>query len=75
MAVIEMLEVDPRRGRRRHASSSRAAKIKASGERLMGFGHRVYKNYDPRAKIIKTSLLRGARPASASRTTAARHRA
>jgi citrate synthase len=24
------------------------------GTRLMGFGHRVYKNYDPRAKIIKT---------------------
>jgi len=24
------------------------------GGRLMGFGHRVYKNYDPRAKIIKT---------------------
>ena len=24
-----------------------------SGFRLMGFGHRVYKNYDPRAKIIK----------------------
>jgi citrate synthase len=24
-----------------------------SGSRLMGFGHRVYKNYDPRAKIIK----------------------
>ncbi len=24
-----------------------------SGRRLMGFGHRVYKNYDPRAKIIK----------------------
>src|SRR5205807_7334468 len=23
------------------------------GVRLMGFGHRVYKNYDPRAKIIK----------------------
>jgi len=23
------------------------------GEKLMGFGHRVYKNYDPRAKIIK----------------------
>lgn len=21
---------------------------------LMGFGHRVYKNYDPRAKIVKT---------------------
>jgi citrate synthase len=24
-----------------------------SGKRLMGFGHRVYKNYDPRAKVIK----------------------
>jgi citrate synthase len=30
-----------------------AAKDKASGKKLMGFGHRVYKNYDPRAKIIK----------------------
>ena len=29
------------------------AKDKDSGFRLMGFGHRVYKNYDPRAKIIK----------------------
>jgi len=29
------------------------AKKKDSGFRLMGFGHRVYKNYDPRAKIIK----------------------
>jgi citrate synthase len=29
------------------------AKDKASGFRLMGFGHRVYKNYDPRAKVIK----------------------
>jgi len=30
--------------------------VKTSGGevRLMGFGHRVYKNYDPRAKIIKT---------------------
>ncbi|MAD80162.1 MAG: citrate synthase [Pirellulaceae bacterium] len=31
------------------------AKDKTSGFRLMGFGHRVYKNYDPRAKIIKTA--------------------
>jgi citrate synthase len=30
-----------------------AAKDKKSGHKLMGFGHRVYKNYDPRAKIIK----------------------
>ena len=29
------------------------AKDKASGFRLMGFGHRVYKNFDPRATILK----------------------
>ena len=29
------------------------AGVKEGNERLMGFGHRVYKNYDPRAKIIK----------------------
>jgi citrate synthase len=28
-------------------------RVKAQEVRLMGFGHRVYKNYDPRAKIIK----------------------
>jgi citrate synthase len=27
--------------------------VKGGGERLMGFGHRVYKNYDPRARLIK----------------------
>jgi len=27
--------------------------VKQGRERLMGFGHRVYKNYDPRAKVIK----------------------
>jgi citrate synthase len=27
--------------------------VKAGKERLMGFGHRIYKNYDPRAKVIK----------------------
>ncbi len=30
--------------------------VKAGRERLMGFGHRVYKNYDPRARIIKKHL-------------------
>jgi citrate synthase len=30
-------------------------KNKEDGVRLMGFGHRVYKNYDPRAKIIKAT--------------------
>jgi citrate synthase len=53
-AVIEMLQ---------HIHDSRAdlneyvaqAKDKSSHARLMGFGHRVYKNYDPRAKIIKAA--------------------
>jgi citrate synthase len=31
----------------------RKAKDKNSGVRLMGFGHRVYKNYDPRAKLMR----------------------
>ncbi len=31
------------------------AKDKESGFRLMGFGHRVYKNYDPRAKVMRTA--------------------
>jgi len=51
-AVLEMLEEIHRAG----DDGSRfiaAAKDKNSGKRLMGFGHRVYKNYDPRAKIIK----------------------
>src|SRR5262249_18682056 len=51
-AVIEMLEDIHRSGDdgRRFIE---AAKDKHSGKRLMGFGHRVYRNYDPRAKIIK----------------------
>ena len=51
-AVLEMLEAIHRDG----DDGSRfieAAKDKTSGKKLMGFGHRVYKNYDPRAKIIK----------------------
>lgn len=51
-AVIEMLESIHQSGDdgRRFIE---AAKDKGSGKRLMGFGHRVYRNYDPRAKIIK----------------------
>jgi citrate synthase len=30
--------------------------VKDKKEKLMGFGHRVYKNYDPRARIIKTNV-------------------
>jgi len=53
-AVIEMLEKIHESG----DDGSRFindAKDKNSGKKLMGFGHRVYKNYDPRAKIIKQS--------------------
>ena len=31
-------------------------KDKQSGIKLMGFGHRVYKNYDPRAKVLRSTL-------------------
>jgi citrate synthase len=31
--------------------------VKSGNERLMGFGHRVYKNFDPRATIIKQQAL------------------
>jgi citrate synthase len=32
------------------------AKVKEREEKLMGFGHRVYKNYDPRARIIQKHM-------------------
>lgn len=51
-AVIEMLELIEKDG----GDVSKwveKAKDKNDGFRLMGFGHRVYKNFDPRAKIIK----------------------
>jgi citrate synthase len=51
-AVIEMLEEIHREGDD-GSKFITAAKDKNSGRKLMGFGHRVYKNYDPRAKIIK----------------------
>jgi citrate synthase len=51
-AVLEMLEEIHKAGDD-GSKFITAAKDKNSGKRLMGFGHRVYKNYDPRAKIIK----------------------
>jgi citrate synthase len=53
-AVIKMLEQIHREGDDGRKFIA-AAKDKNSGSRLMGFGHRVYKNYDPRAKIIKAA--------------------
>jgi citrate synthase len=50
--VIEMLESIAAEGLTARQFVTRA-KDKNDTSRLMGFGHRVYKNYDPRAKIIK----------------------
>ena len=54
VAVVNMLETI----RAENVSVSdyvAQVKDKKAGIRLMGFGHRVYKNFDPRAKIIKKS--------------------
>src|SRR4029079_4743980 len=52
--VIEMLEQIRKNGGGVQKYVTQA-KDKTSGFRLMGFGHRVYKNFDPRAKLIKTA--------------------
>jgi citrate synthase len=51
-AVIEMLEEIQRSGGD-YKTFIDDIKNKRGDRRLMGFGHRVYKNYDPRAKILK----------------------
>jgi len=51
-AVIEMLEEIQNKGGNVNEFIEKA-KDKSDPFRLMGFGHRVYKNFDPRAKIIK----------------------
>ncbi|GAA4771728.1 MULTISPECIES: citrate synthase [Flavobacterium] len=51
-AVLEMLEQIQKDGGDAQKALARA-KDKDDPFRLMGFGHRVYKNFDPRAKIIK----------------------
>ena len=53
-AVIEMLEEIKNDGGDTKKFMAKA-KDKSDPFRLMGFGHRVYKNFDPRAKIIKTA--------------------
>ena len=51
-AVIEMLKTIHKDGGD-YKKYIDLAKDKNSSFRLMGFGHRVYKNYDPRARVIK----------------------
>jgi citrate synthase len=52
VAVIEMLE-KMHKGSVTPDEYVRLTKDKDSGVRLMGFGHRVYKNFDPRAKMLQ----------------------
>jgi citrate synthase len=49
-AVLRMIEAI---GHPKHVSSFIEEVKGGKGQRLMGFGHRVYKSYDPRAKIVK----------------------
>ncbi|WP_029431756.1 citrate synthase [Blastococcus sp. URHD0036] len=51
-SVLEMLESIQRDGGDMRSFVDRVKK-KEPGVKLMGFGHRVYKNYDPRAAIVK----------------------
>jgi citrate synthase len=53
VAVIEMLE-EIRKGGLSADECIRRAKDKSKPFPLYGFGHRIYKNYDPRARILKT---------------------
>jgi citrate synthase len=53
-AVLEMLEQIRDTGGNVDEFVTRV-KNKEAGVRLMGFGHRVYKHYDPRAKIVKAT--------------------
>jgi len=52
--VIEMLDAITKRGETAQEFVARA-KDRDNPARLMGFGHRVYKNYDPRAAVLKKS--------------------
>ena len=76
--VLRMLEeigsIDKRAG------VHRGVKAGKGENRLMGFGHRVYKNYDPRATIIKQMAdevfeVTGTQPAAGHRARARAHRA
>lgn len=55
MAVIQMLQAIHDSGDDGHRFID---SVKAGSGRLMGFGHRVYKNYDPRAKILRAACER-----------------
>lgn len=56
-AVLDMLAQIRDSGQSVQAFVERV-KNKEAGVKLMGFGHRVYKNYDPRARIVKDSAAK-----------------
>ena len=56
-AVLDMLAQIRESGQSVESFVERV-KNKEAGVKLMGFGHRVYKNYDPRARIVKESASR-----------------
>jgi citrate synthase len=62
-AVLEMLQkIQREEGGDVEKFVDRVKNKEDKGARLMGFGHRVYKNYDPRAKIVKQNadeILKG----------------
>ena len=55
MAVVEMLEKIIETG---ESPKTIVEKVKKKQFRLMGFGHRVYKNFDPRAKILEATCAK-----------------
>ena len=71
--VIEMLESIAREEGSAQKFLTRA-KDRGDTTRLMGFGHRVYKSYDPRAAILKQRLHRRASRGWASRASCSRSR-
>ena len=72
-AVLEMLE-EIRQSGGDVQEFVRKVKNREDGVKLMGFGHRVYKNYDPRARIVKEQADKILGKLGVRRRTA-RHRA
>jgi len=52
-ALNMLLEIQQQGGVEKIGEFIKQVKDKNSGSKLMGFGHRVYKNYDPRAKLMR----------------------
>jgi citrate synthase len=52
-AILKLEDIQRKGGLSKVGEFMEQVKDKNSGVRLMGFGHRVYKNYDPRAKLMQ----------------------